>query len=158
MKKLLLVLISVFLFINNGNAQQTDDYSKRFKELWNSIKVLEFKHNVNSAGGVDVDIQFSNISQKTIKYVTFKIGVFNRVFDRINCTITHKNYFEVLYTGPLNKGATDKKHWDPSYYNKDTYKAFITGVNIEYMDGAKLDVKGDELMLIQGKTEYFWHK
>ena len=126
----------------------------REQELKNTIRVKRvWTSNPDSAGGVELYINFTNMSDKTIKYVTFGIKLYNAVDDVVQCkydkTITGVYYCRD--TGPYEKGeglSGTSWHWG-DFYNWDIDHAELVSVEIEYMDGTEIEIDGDDVELVQ---------
>ena len=117
----------------------------RVKRVWTS--------NPDSAGGVELYINFTNMSDKTIKYVTFGVQLYNAVDDVVECKYDDA-LFGVYYcrdTGPYEKGeglSGTSWHWG-DFYNWDIDHAELVSVEIEYMDGTEIEIDGDDIELVQ---------
>lgn len=103
----------------------------------------------NIAGGVDLSIDWINMSDRVIKYITFTAYPINAVGDIVECTIRtqNKGQFKGQETGPINKGEGSKKDYvfANAWYNNTIVKAFLMQVDIEYMDGSKASLSGTKL-------------
>lgn len=104
----------------------------------------------NSAGGIDLYIKWKNVSDKTIKYITFTADLYNAVDDVVSCTIRNRCSFRGQVTGPIEPGTVygDNEYWDCAWYNNTGKYTKITEIEIEYMDGTKIEIpqtKIDEL-------------
>ncbi|MDD4615138.1 MAG: hypothetical protein PHI40_07045 [Caldisericia bacterium] len=93
----------------------------------------------NCVGGVDFHLIWTNQSPKTIKYAYFQVVPYNRVGDKVSCTIKNRPEAYLSVTGPIKQGQTVgySNYWDALWYNSTIVKAKITEVKIEYMDGSK---------------------
>lgn len=104
----------------------------------------------NSAGGVDLYIDYVNNSDKTIKYITFTVVPYNAVGDRVYCEIRDYSYFNGQSTGPFAPGeVVDDRYWDCAWYNSTIKTAVLTRIEIEYMDGTWVVLTGDDLEYVQ---------
>jgi hypothetical protein len=105
----------------------------------------------NSASGVDLHIIWRNNSDKVIKYVDFAVEPYNAVNDVVRSEIGNKSLFEGRATGPFKKGEGNNgnKYWENAWYNYSIKTVQFYSVNIEYMDGTKVTLKGDDLKYIQ---------
>ena len=100
--------------------KQIEDSLKavRQKQIEDSLKVVEletFKNSIeiikyytsspNSAGGVDCNIIWKNLSEKTVKYARFTVVPYNKVNDRVKCKYDYNGNGEkiVEVTGPVKK-------------------------------------------------------
>lgn len=71
-------------------------------EVQNVIAIAGAKiTKINSADGVDVKVFWRNNSDKDIKYITFKLEIYNAVNDVIADSISGKSVFNCQLTGPV---------------------------------------------------------
>ena len=93
----------------------------------------------NSAGGVDVGIDFKNSdSTKTIKYAVFVVTAYNSVGDEAPCSINGNATRRLKFTGPLAPGQySGGNYWQTAWYNYSINTVSLKAVEIEYMDGSK---------------------
>ena len=95
----------------------------------------------NSAGGVYLELAFTNISDKTIKYAVFSAEAFNAVNDPVRCSIRNDKYSIIKVTGPIKplefRGVGTV--WSNVWYNPTIKYAKIKSVNITFMDNITLD-------------------
>ena len=112
--------------------------------------------NMDSAGGITVNIQFTNCSPQKIKYVYFRGYFLNAVGDRCRNDITRSTEWKYRGVGPLNPlpktlggdNYIHKVYWDfgnPKYYSTIADKFRLSSVTIEYMNGGKTTLSGAEL-------------
>lgn len=101
----------------------------------------------NSAGGVDVSIEWKNKSDKTIKYAYFTVLPYNAVDDVVRCKIRNYQACTVAVTGPIKPGASHGADglWECVWYNSTITWARLGAIEIEYMDGTKEAFAGQEL-------------
>lgn len=101
----------------------------------------------NSADGVDCSVDFSNISEKTIKYITFTVEPYNAVGDMVEDEIRNSSITNLKLTGPIESTGSSHKArtWECAWYNSTIASAKLTGIYIEYMDGSNLDVSSDAI-------------
>lgn len=92
----------------------------------------------NSASGVDLYITWTNNSNKTIKYITFKVTPYNAVGDAQYCNIRNYSEFSGKVTGPINAGQTygDGGVWSNAWYNSTIKNAKLNEIDIIYMDNS----------------------
>lgn len=128
--------------------QQTQENNEKEKqkveEIKSSIKISKiWTASPNSAGGVDLYINWENISDKVIKYAYFTVVPFNSVNDIVNCTIRHYSSYTAQDDGPYSKGQGTKGtgyYWENAWYNYSIKGAKLESVRIMYMDGSILDI------------------
>lgn len=105
----------------------------------------------NSAGGCDAHFYYKNLSDKTIKYLDWTGIVFNAVGDVVSCEARNQSEFGGRTTGPVKKSGKNGGYWDCMIYNSSARKLKITNIYIEYMDGSTLELKDEDIDLIQKK-------
>ena len=102
----------------------------------------------NSAGGVDVRVEFINTSGKTIKYISFRMTPHNAVGDAVDDRIGRGSLRGVKTTGPIYSGQSNTYVkpmeqpqsdgvWRNTWYNHTIKCATIDQIAIEYMDGSQ---------------------
>jgi outer membrane murein-binding lipoprotein Lpp len=130
-------------------AEQAKSAEEKAKSIVRVSKVYPGKPN--SAGGVDVYISWRNNSDKVIKYIVFAVEPYNAVNDKVGSEIGNFSMFRGKSTGPFNKGegSSGNTYWENAWYNNTIKSVQLKGVEIEYMDGSTIDLKGDDLKYIQ---------
>lgn len=114
-----------------------------------SISILKFyTSSPNSAGGVDCNIVWKNISDKTVKYARFAVAPYNAVDDMVESEIGGATYKRLQATGPVKQGETNgyNTSWETIWYNSTIAYMKITGIELEYMDGSKISTNNPELI------------
>lgn len=104
----------------------------------------------NSAGGVDVSIEFTNTSFETIKYINYTVRAYNSVGDPAGGEIRESSYRYLKDTGPHRSGDTDKSRWGTLYYNWSIECVQVTKASIEFMTGKKKTYSGKSLKKLFG--------
>ena len=128
------------------------------------IRVYELNvDDINSADGVDVEITWINKSDKTIKYIVFEVVPYNAVDDVVKCRIRNESNRRLQSTGPFATGEGDaylytsvfgdKSEWwggiwEAVWYNNTVVRLEFNKIEIEYMDGTKETLSGDELKYV----------
>ena len=106
----------------------------------------------NSVGGWDFDFDIINKSEKTIKYISFKVGVGNAVGDILFSDIDYDDdpFFGLKMTGPIEQDQAGGKGrvWADAFYNSTAVGFDIMEIRIEYMDGSFYTIDHDEADLI----------
>lgn len=108
-----------------------------------SIRVAKIETSYpNSVGGVDLDIYWSNQSDKIIKYITFSVQAYNAVGDAVQCEVRRTSMLYGKSTGPIAKcspmsGGTE----DPNWYYDDFTKEYelLVGDGNEYLRSGTTD-------------------
>lgn len=133
--------------IDEVNKEQKKEEDINAKELIRIKSVTTSKPN--SANGVDLKIQWTNMSEKEIKYITFTAYPVNAVGDIVECTIRtrYKGQFKGQETGPIKKGEGNKAGYvyENAWYNNTIVKAILMQVDIQYMDGSMVTLSGQKL-------------
>lgn len=112
------------------------------------------KIKMDNAGGNEVTIKFTNCSSLKIKYVYFTGYFLNAVGDKCRDEITGSTVWKYTGVGPVSQipntpdrfGSYIKYfHSDPLFYSKNAQKFRLSSVTIEYMNGKKTVLSGEEL-------------
>ena len=115
-------------------------------EAQNSVKITKLAVSTpNSAGGVDVYLNFYNNSDKTIKYANFRVEAYNAVDDPVSCEIRGNSVAGLKYTGPVygyTYSDTDI-YWDCIWYNSTIKYCKLVEATIDYMDGTSVTIDED---------------
>ena len=116
---------------------------------------IEVKNiNMDSAGGIEVNIIFTNCSSQRVKYVYFTGYFLNAVGDKCRNEIDGSTVWKYTGVGPVSRiPDTSDKHGshikyflsDPPFYSKTARKLVLSSVTIEYMNGKKVVLTGGEL-------------
>lgn len=102
------------------------------------IKINKFSiSKPNSAGGVNVYFTCTNLNEKPIKYVQFQLIFENNVHDLVFCDIRGSHYPGCQIVGPINKLKSNGGCFENIIYNYSTRHAWISELNILYMDGSE---------------------
>ena len=89
----------------------------------------------NSAGGVNFQYGATNLSEKTIKYLTFTGTPYNAVGDRVRGEIRRSSSFRCKDTGPYAPNVSiGSRRCENAWYNHTIRCVNLTSVKITYMD------------------------
>ena len=108
---------------------------------------------LNSVGGLDLEIKFTNNTDKGIKYIDMYVETYNGVGDPVYCSIRDVNSVGLRFTGELKSGETTTANWDAIVYNHQIATVVIKDLEIEYMDGSKEAVYVNSCSKLQGAVE-----
>lgn len=139
-------------------AQKKADEEKRLENL----KLLDPAFieingwSMDSAGGIEVNISYTNCNRfKEVKYVYFKGYFLNAVGDKCRDEITRSTEWKATGVGPIRPIPKTPKYTNPhvakyrfdspKFYAKTAHSFQLSSVTIEYMDGKKTILSGDEL-------------
>ena len=127
--------------------------AQHIDSIKHSIKILEYYlSSPNSVGGVDAHFEYQNLNDKTIKYLSWYGYPINAVGDPVTCSIRGYSEHGGQSTGPVEKWQTGGLgYWECMWYNYEAKKLILTRVEIEYMDGSRFTIKGNDLYLIGKK-------
>lgn len=111
-------------------------------------KLVRIKCHVsppNTAGGIDVEMSFKNLSDKTIKYITWGGYFINAVNDKIQNEVGDDN-IECKFTGPLKPDKAKSTYWENVFYNSTAKKLKIDYIEIQYMNGFKVEIEDNTFL------------
>lgn len=89
----------------------------------------------NSVGGVDVDVTFRNISQRTLKYVHISADPINAVGDVVESSIGNKTTAHLKVTGPVGAGKESRAVFNTVWYNQTIRRVQVNAIEVEFTDG-----------------------
>ena len=123
----------------------------------NSIEIIKYyTSSPNSAGGVDCNIIWKNLSEKTVKYAKFTVVPYNAVNDRVKGKYDYNGNGEkvVKVTGPVKSKQIDGygTYWSCLWYNWTIDYMLITGIEIEYLDGSIISTSDVNIIQELGYT------
>lgn len=113
--------------------------------------------NMDSAGGIGVNITFTNCDRfHSIKYVYFQGYFLNAVGDKCRNSVTGSTVWKYKGVGPINPFPSKPGQYgqsyianfcfdDPLFYAKTAHTFRLSSVTIEYLNGKKKVLTGDEL-------------
>ena len=136
------IVLIVVLIMLAGCATINIKESKQFAALHHvPILITELITGYpNSAGGVNLYVNFINLTQKSIKYADITVVAINRVGDPVYGQIRHSRTRTVQCMGPVNPGSKWYSNFKPTWfeniwYSKDINSLRLDSVKITYMDG-----------------------
>lgn len=100
------------------------------------ISISSYNATVNSAGGVDVEIEFENMSDKVCKYIEFDITPYNKVDDIVYDDFGNSRK-TIKHTGFVQpKEKLEVSTPKPIWYSYDISYIKINSVKITYSDNS----------------------
>lgn len=104
----------------------------------------------DSAGGYELHINYTNKSDKAIKYFDFGVTFYNAVGDPISTWRIDKIEY-CRDTGPIAPGGgqSDSSVYWGKYYDAPIDHPEIVSVDVEYMDGTTWTLTKDEIAYVQ---------
>ena len=109
--------------------------------LKDSIQIIKsYTSTPNSVGGVDLNIVWKNKTKRVVKYANFRVSAINAVGDEVYSEIGRSGV--AVSTGPIKPGSVDGygTQWSCMWYNSTIKKCVIRSVELEFMDGSKLEI------------------
>ncbi|MFI3141425.1 MAG: hypothetical protein R3Y27_03835 [Clostridia bacterium] len=116
-----------------------------------TLKITRFDYSsFNTNGAVSVYINFTNKSDKTIKYITFYGSFYNSVGDVIEVDYGYDEVIGMQATGPYATGeGLSGTNWSwGKYYSWSIDSLVLTKVKIEYTDGSIIYFYEDEVQYL----------
>jgi hypothetical protein len=104
----------------------------------------------NSAGGVDINIKFWNLSEKIIKYVYFTVEAYNRVDDIAVSTINGESIAIVKVIDFIEKNHSYNASWENVWYNNSISYFKIKNIKIIYKDNTESIIPEKSIPSITG--------
>ncbi|ODS32989.1 MAG: hypothetical protein SCARUB_01866 [Candidatus Scalindua rubra] len=99
----------------------------------------------NSAAGVNLYVNFINLSQKAIKYADITVVAINRVGDPVYGQIRRRRTRTVQCMGPVNPDTQwhsvfNSTWFENIWYSRNINSLKLETVNITYMDGTTEEI------------------
>lgn len=135
------------------NRQYNKWYNSLSPNAKKTVKLLKINNYwidpPNSAGGCDVCFYYTNLSDKTIKYLYWNGFVKNAVNDVISCDISDRSSFSGRDTGPVRPGEEGGGLWENVLYNYTAKELILNSVVINYMDGTSFSIGRNDIKLLE---------
>mgnify|MGYP003651933926 CR=1 FL=1 len=141
------LLVSLLALLLTGCAAVSLEDIERAKAEGTPILVskLNISHP-NSAGGVDVHVNFLNTSEKTLKYAVFTVLPYNKVGDVAPSEIGRKTFARLKDTGPVQPEQWSvNSYWSNTWYNHSIRCVELTRIDLTYMTGSTESIGGVKL-------------
>ncbi len=100
--------------------------------------------NINTAGGVDVYESFSNLTNKTLKYVYLTIEAYNAVGDKQKGSVRRKYKSRLAITGPILPGGHDSGRFANVWYNGTIICLKLVSVEVVFINGERIKYTNQE--------------
>lgn len=139
-------------------ARWYDGLSPSAKKAANIVAITKSTlYSPNSAGGCDYNMEFTNNSNKTIKYLYWYGNVYNAVGDKVECVIKDTYSFVGRFTGPYGPGESGGSMWECIIYNRSAKEMRISSIKVNYTDGTSVSISQKDVAEIIGAPEYTIH-
>lgn len=149
------------VFIESKKTEITNNYQDWYNKLTPTAKkaagIITIQtsklRSPNSAGGCDYELWYTNMSNKTIKYLYWYGNVFNAVNDKVTCEIRRSYEFSGKDTGPVPKGTTWGGTWDCVIYNYSAKEMRLNKITIMYTDGTSASISSKDIKSLIGAPD-----
>ena len=101
----------------------------------NPIIVDSYRIKMDSAGGIEVFISFSNNSGRILKYVDFEVTPYNRVDDIARSTIDGASTKTIQVVDYIEPSKKYDAHFAPVWYNNTISYIKINSIKVTFRDG-----------------------
>jgi hypothetical protein len=109
------------------------------KDLANIISIENFRIKVNSVGGIDVQLDYENRSdKKTIEYLFLNLSFYDGSGKPLTCRVSGKNSAAIYDDDWVSPGNTGYSSWKSIFYNGSYKFVRIDWIGITYRDGTKI--------------------
>lgn len=117
----------------------------------------------NTAGGVTVNIDFENVSTKTIKSIVFTLTPFDQDGRQLSCEVNRKCATDLTAVGYFRpEDGYYTRYWDNVWYSRTMKYIRVNAVAITYLDGTTQVInKPEDLYTMAISTDtwsyvHFW--
>lgn len=147
MKYLIILVSSVILACApvqmSWRTPPSQNQIKSAQDLKSPIAISNIIAIIDGKGGIDVQVTWQNISDKTIKYAYMACHTKNEVGDITLCTIRRKPSILLKFVGPIKPGElsspADKGAHAKVIYSPTARSFHVDAIGVTYMDGTKSD-------------------
>jgi hypothetical protein len=89
---------------------------------------------INSAGGVGVEIQFENVSDKTIGSIIFSVTPYNEAGKSVACDVRHGTCSVLKATGPFRSDTQYSRTYQNVWYSSAISCLQVDSITVRYLD------------------------
>ena len=108
------------------------------------------------SSGVDVQHEYYNAGEKTIKYITFSYIPYNSVNDIVACTASGKTEVNGKLTGPISPKHKSYVEWRNMWFNPTVSTVVISRIHIQFMDDTEEVIDGKDVVFTDNpKSAYY---
>ena len=142
--------------VKEAEASAMNTWTKLMKDRGIPLAILIVQDNPDALLNLlDPQIGVANVSQKTIKYISFELHPFNPVGDPVKDRISGKSMITVTGVGPLKPlDAGTYDDFDTLFSSKTVSCIELHRVVVEFMDGTKYVMLNDLIEARMPKAEY----
>ncbi len=167
MKTLTGAVLMLALIAGCATSAQIHGAFAKAKEraMRNNLPLVFMPHgrDPNSAGGVTVDIDFQNLSGKTIRRIVFTVIPYDKTGNQITSDVNNRSATELEAEGYFRSDSGYySRNWDNVWYSTAIKYIAVTAVAITYLDDTTQVINNpDDLykMAIHADTKshiYWW--
>lgn len=115
-----------------GRLEKSYNYNQEWKIISESNPIREMYYSIK--------IDFQNKFDKAIKYITFHVVPFDRVYEPLTCTNLYGNsqVARLKYTGPIYKNEiVNDAIWETVVYSRTLHDFLIKKIEIIFLDDSE---------------------
>lgn len=106
------------------------------RRLIKAVSIDYIDWEIDSVGGVDLSINFTNNSIKQISYIHFTVKFYDRMGHIARCEIRDCSVIKLKVTGPINAGISKNSHWSTVIYNSALGAIQPQKIEIDFTNGS----------------------
>lgn len=141
-------IIIIIKNVEFGRLEKSYNYNQEWKIISESNPIREMYYSIK--------IDFQNKFDKTIKYITFHVVPFDRVYEPLTCTNFYDNsqMARLKYTGPIYENEIVKDAiWETVVYSRILHDFLIKKIEIIFLDESEEFVKNDFIETLEDFLE-----
>ena len=149
MKKIFLFIILILFVAHATTAFIFEEEVLKVAQEIGSPIIFDFVNygKPNSVGGVNLNLYYKNVSDKTFKYVYISVIPYNAVDDVVICEIRRNSIFNGRVTGPSEPGKESGYiHFENAWYNHGIRSIEIIMISVDFMDGSTWKTEDKEII------------
>jgi len=118
---------------------------------------MAYGQEPNTAGGVTVDIDFENVSTKTIKSIVFTLTPYDQDGRQVSCEVSRKCGTDLTAIGYFRpEDGYYSRYWEKVWYSQVIQYIQVNAVTITYLDGATQIINKPEDLSKMAITAEAW--
>jgi hypothetical protein len=122
------------------------------------IFISAYSIKMDSANGIDISIDFENISDKTIKYVDFEVTPYNRVDDIAYSEIDHSSKKTIQFVDYVEPFFRKNSSWRGVWYNPTISYIKINSVKVTFKDNTSVTIPQSKIDKVFKVAELVYEK
>jgi hypothetical protein len=118
---------------------------------------MAYGQEPNTAGGVTVEINFQNVSSKTIKGIVFSLTPYNAEEKQVSCEVSRKCATDLTAIGYFRaEDGYYSRNWGNVWYSQEIKYIQVNAVTITYLDGTTQVINKPEDLSVMAISEAAW--